>query len=612
MKTTTIQFLVFFIVFISSNFAFGLNHSVKANLYDHMFEINENWKFHQGEISNESVSFKGDIERIQTHLLLVEKSLRNVEVSDLTKQQFSNRLKTLNILHQYALDGKFPINTGHSVRQPYFIDIYGTHCAVGFLVKETGFAEISKAISKKQNFAYVKEIVSPELVKWSEDFGFTLEELAWIQPGYAPSYNFTQAGKGSNGSVTCSKSSGNKLIVGGVFTELDSLPCLNVGYFSNNQLSCYGNGISGKVIGVAENGVNGVIVAGEFESNGVIYPLAKYDGTNWTYIEIPNVPNASATSFECILNGLDIKIAIHAPSISNGQEIWYLMGGWNKMAFVPGVVYDMDFSYSPVFAGHFDSIQMTNTNNWVVAKNFVTTNIAGNWSTTTDWVPDTIYSVLSQGNTLYLAGYAGISPNGTALMRFVNGVAQPLLTNTTYPGNTTSLCVYDFIQAPNLSLLIGGDLKIYTDWGTYGQNLFTYDLANSTLTPLAILDSTVRTIANFESKFYFGGDFTEESNFWNNGEPLNHLIYLDEMLSLTEEKIELHFEISPNPSNGNLNITNINDELIKSIEILDLQGKICHSAKTTNLNLAHLKAGTYFVRIETTTGSTSTKKWVKN
>jgi len=81
MKTTTIQFLVFFIVFISSNFAFGLNHSVKANLYDHMFEINENWKFHQGEISNESVSFKGDIERIQTHLLLVEKSLRNVEVS---------------------------------------------------------------------------------------------------------------------------------------------------------------------------------------------------------------------------------------------------------------------------------------------------------------------------------------------------------------------------------------------------------------------------------------------------------------------------------------------------------------------------------------------------
>lgn len=595
-----------------NSWAFSLNHTENRSLYDHLFEVNENWRDFKNVIPNQYLSFQTDVERIQMHLDWVEKILRNSENSELSVEQKLNRQNTLDILHQYTLDGNFPINTGHAGRQPYFIDVYGTHCAVGFLVKETGFGHISKAIAEKQNFAYVKEIVSSELVQWSVDFGFTLDELALIQPGYAPAYNYSQVGNGANGSVTCSNSFGNKLIVGGAFTELDGLPCMNVGYYSNNQLSCYGNGIAGKVIGVAENGANGVTVAGKFESNGIIYPLAQFDGNTWTYIEIPNIPNASATCFVSTFNGPQITIAVNAPSIPSGQEIWMYFGSWTKLANVPGVIYDMSFNYSYVFAGHFDSIQMISqsSTNWVQAKNFVSQG-SGNWLSATDWVPDTIYSILSQGNTLYLGGYAGAGPNGTALTRIVNGVAQPLLTNTTYYPSTSPLIVKDIANYTNSNLLIGGDLKIYTDFNTFGKNLFTYDLTNSALIPAADLDSTVHTIASFENNYYFGGDFIEESNFWNNGEPLNHLIYLDEPLGLTEETLDLQFALSPNPSKGNLNISNINEETIKSIEILDLQGKICHQTKNTDLNLTYLKAGTYFVRIETTSGATSTKKWVK-
>jgi hypothetical protein len=610
MKTATIQYFVIFIFFITSHFAFGLHHAEKTNLYDHLFEVNENWKFHKVEISSELFSFKRDIERIQTHLLLVEKSLRNVEVSDLTKQQLSNRLKTLNILHQYALDGKFPINTSHAVRQPYFIDIYGTHCAVGFLVKETGFAEISLAISEKQNFSYVKEILSLDLVKWSEDFGFTLDELAWIQPGYPPTQTYSQVRGGTNGTVTCSKTFFNRLYIGGNFTEFDSLPCLNVGFFNNNQLNCFGNGIAGKVVGVAEFGANGVIVAGEFESNGVIYPLAKYDGNTWNYIEIPGVPNARATCFTSSTEGLDIKIAVSAPSISNGQEVWFLMGGWHKLAFVPGIIYDMDFSYSYVFAGHFDSIQMMNPiPYWVQAKNFAVA-YSGNWASSIDWVPDTIYSILSQGNTVYLGGYAGTDANGTALMRFVNGVAQPLISNSTYQ-IASPIAVKDIAIASNSSLIVGGDLNINTLF-TYGRNLFTYDLLNSILSPISLLDSTVHTIASLNGKFYIGGDFTYNGFAQNPSQPLNYLIYLDEVLNIPEENGAIQLVLSPNPSEGKLTINGIDKELIKSIEILDLQGKICHTANMIELDLTSLNSGTYFVRVLKTDGSTSTTKWVKH
>jgi hypothetical protein len=597
--------------FLVSN-TFGLDYRVNSKLYNHLFEINKNWQLHQNEVPNELISFHSDRERIQMHLLLVEKSLRNTHSGKRTAQQNQNRATSLDILHTYALAGKFPINTGHKTRQPYFIDNFGTHCAVGFLVKETGFPEISKAISETQNFAYVKEIVSPELVQWSREYGFTLEELAWIQPSYAPTQTYAQVGGGTNGRVTCSKSKNGRLYFGGNFTELDSLPCLNVGYFSNDQLHCFGNGIAGKVIGIAEFGTNGVIVGGEFESGGVTYPMAKYDGNIWTYQEIPGVPNARATSFQSDINGLDIKIAVSAPSIQNGQEIWYFMGGWSQIAFVPGIIYDMDFSYQTILAGHFDSIQIINSAPyWVEAKNFVVAN-GSTWSSAVDWVPDTVFSILSQGNTLYVGGSAGSSANGTALMRFLNGVAQPLLTNSTYPPIMVApLCVYDLLQSTNSSLIIGGDLKIYTNWGTYGQNLFTYDLANSTLIPLAILDSTVQTIAEFENKFYFGGDFTYNGYDPAFSPPLNHLIYLDGNLGIQEQMSALQLAIFPNPSKGNLSIQGIDEERIQSIEILDLQGKICHESKTTELDLAHLRSGTYLVRVVATDGSSTIKKWVK-
>jgi Secretion system C-terminal sorting domain len=43
---------------------------------------------------------------------------------------------------------------------------------------------LAQEISLENNYAYIAEIESPALVAWAETYGFTLDELKWIQPTY--------------------------------------------------------------------------------------------------------------------------------------------------------------------------------------------------------------------------------------------------------------------------------------------------------------------------------------------------------------------------------------------------------------------------------------------
>jgi hypothetical protein len=148
--------------------------------------VNSYWKGREVSIPilNERVAFATDIERIQLHLELVEKNLRETDVSALSPAQRVNRKTCLDILHTYMEKGVFPMNICHTERTPYFIDHLGTACAVGHLIIETGHGELAKRISVENNFAYVRDLHYPELQHWANTYGFTLEELMWIQPGY--------------------------------------------------------------------------------------------------------------------------------------------------------------------------------------------------------------------------------------------------------------------------------------------------------------------------------------------------------------------------------------------------------------------------------------------
>ena len=104
----------------------------------------------------------------------------------MTTEQKLNREKCLNILHSYWKKGVFPKNTDFVNRTPYFIDKFGTACAVGQLIISTGFESVANKIKTFDNNGYVVELnyKYPEISEWAGLFGFTIAELEWIQPCY--------------------------------------------------------------------------------------------------------------------------------------------------------------------------------------------------------------------------------------------------------------------------------------------------------------------------------------------------------------------------------------------------------------------------------------------
>lgn len=122
---------------------------------------------------------------IQDHLAHAEATLRARDVSHLTPELRAARAANLDLLHDYWTAGVFPRNTdfpGH--RLPYFIDREGVPCAMAHLVIASGFSTEASAISRRENNAYIHDMQSPELGAWIAQSGLTLDEAAFVQPGY--------------------------------------------------------------------------------------------------------------------------------------------------------------------------------------------------------------------------------------------------------------------------------------------------------------------------------------------------------------------------------------------------------------------------------------------
>jgi len=158
-------------------------------LYEQLCGINKEWqtKDCKAPLYGTTPNFESDEDLIQTHLKLVEQTLRQKDVSHLTKEARKMRFENLDVLKRYWQRGLFPKNLYHDKRTPYFIDDYGTACAVGFLVIESGHEAFASTIHQENNYAYIAEVNQqfPMLKQWANTNGFTVDELAWIQPTYS-------------------------------------------------------------------------------------------------------------------------------------------------------------------------------------------------------------------------------------------------------------------------------------------------------------------------------------------------------------------------------------------------------------------------------------------
>lgn len=124
-------------------------------------------------------------ERIATHLAWVEQRLRSAPVEHLEPAQLRARTQLLDALHAYTAAGAFPrharIGRG---RLPRWVDDEGRHCAVAHLVRVSAGPALVAVVQRAHELDYVADMRVPALVAWAASSGFTLEELALIQPTY--------------------------------------------------------------------------------------------------------------------------------------------------------------------------------------------------------------------------------------------------------------------------------------------------------------------------------------------------------------------------------------------------------------------------------------------
>lgn len=156
-------------------------------LFDQLVYVNKEWA-NQEDVPSwlRQTSARPFTEQqlVQFHLQQVELLLRKRSTTPFSTEQRIQRAKNLDVLHAYWNAGQFPVNTDHQNRQPYFIDHYGTYCAVGYLMKMSGADTMARSIHDSQNYSFLVNIKHPALMNWVYSSGLRLGELALVQPGY--------------------------------------------------------------------------------------------------------------------------------------------------------------------------------------------------------------------------------------------------------------------------------------------------------------------------------------------------------------------------------------------------------------------------------------------
>jgi len=96
----------------------------------------------------------------------------------------ARRAALLGYLDDYIAGGATPVNRARPWRSPVFIDGDGTICAVGYLIERSAGRALAERVAAAHRYDVLEDMRLPELTAWVAGSGFTLDELASIQPGY--------------------------------------------------------------------------------------------------------------------------------------------------------------------------------------------------------------------------------------------------------------------------------------------------------------------------------------------------------------------------------------------------------------------------------------------
>jgi hypothetical protein len=609
------KLFLFLLPLFAFSVAEGLNADRQACLYDHLYEINQQWalqSFDQ-DLIDRLAAFPEDRSRIREHLRLVTKILRDRNTDQLTAAQRRNRSLMLDALEGYYKTAKFPVNSLHPNRQPYFIDHNGTFCAVGHLLKESGFEAFARQIQVERNYAYVKEMPYSELPEWAEEFGFTVDELAWIQPGYAPETRWATVGGGTNGSVSAmyGDEAGGRLILAGSFDQAGGENCNQVAALYGSAFVPIGSGVEGQVNAIHVWNGN-IFLGGSFPDTNNI---AVWNGANWTYQRIAD--GAAVFTFE----------AYHNELYAGGEFFWYedvqnyiryvarlnSTGNWEQAGWLNGPVYAFCIHDDKLVAGG-------NVNPLAVHPYFTAYTQTGTyWHELTgpfERLDNTVRALASFKGYLYAAGDCmDAAGNPTfGLARLGNSGWEQLI-QPGWSSANQSHC-FSSMQVHEDALYIGGDFYINPFIGTFGSHLMAvkennFSQPNIFAEAAAVFDSAVNDIAVLNNALYVGGKFRT-----NLGQETNRIVRNRYATALEEEILNAEIPaMYPNPmrTSGWIKLPDTWDNNSLRISVITAAGKrimleVQQGIENPSFSLEELAPGIYLAEIRDGLGHYATQK----
>lgn len=589
-------FLSLFLLFLS-----GTGGATSNSLYSNLLEVNQEWAHYKDVVPNIPILFATDETRIQTHLKLVIAYLKGNCAPNLTKNQLKNRFELLGALEEYANQKEFPINTKFSYRQPCFVDDYNSHCAVGYMMSVSGNDALVDKIKENYNDDFIRDIKTSGVEEWATFYGFTLEELKWIQPSYPPTETYSSIENGTNGTVNYIRNNYGSpgFVFSGEFTTVNLLPCLNIGVYDGEALSCLGDGIAGIVNGIYRY-ADTYYVYGELESDGEIFPLAIYEDDSWIFVAHPTLIGASVTAAH--INTSVCELAISHPSFE-GQEIWFYSssGEWTKKGALNGIVKVIKpSSLGRIYAGHFTTAQ-TISDEGVIAEFsgrnvLIRQNFSGEWSMLDEEVSDTIKSIYEIGTSVFFGGSAGTDlESDICLSRYYEGIMQPLIKISIF--GSPVYATINAIEFDNDRRLFIGGYFFMEEFMTYGQHFAQYDLVYNSIKPMSQFNQQINALYRKSEELYIGGDFTGDVIH----DDYNFLVKLNPPIDLLTNELIVspQLKIYPNPFTDYIQLEGVTDgadyQLINGAGHLIRQGRITNQ---TISNLSDLPAGNYFVLIQ--------------
>jgi len=488
---------------------------------------------------------------------------------------------------------------------------------------ESGTIDLVSQIQSQQNYAYIRDMHYPELERWATQNGLSKDELALIQPTYAPiPYEWEDVGSGGghNGEITTMLSHNSfGLVMAGAFTEVDGVACQNIIARDDSGWNDLGGGVNGVVRGMATYYKSGykLAIVGEFElfdNPGVPVNIAYWDGDDWVAMQSGDM-EGSVFCIEdiggALLIGGDFK-KINGETFSNMAFVYTNSLYWTDDAFNPVTgEFETEHAFSTngavrtifnyfgniLVGGDFDEVGTLTAD---AADKHESKHMAGfdvyGWKAFFDYDIWPVYELASPNNRLYV-----ITEMGEALEAYYlqNGFFEQFVSLSQIGDGK----VHGFMATDNQCFMYGGiELNNRAGFVTLGTN---YGKG-------AFFNGAVTAAVEHDGYTYVAGDFDESYN----DVACNNLLKLksEDLTSVIDTNMSATFRVFAFQKKINIQTSTLFDS--ESISFYNTSGQLVNTHALSagevvaEVNLEALPVGIYIYVLDTPEGSLTGKLFI--